>query len=144
VRFWDSSGIVPLLVEQGHSERAASLFQADAELIVWWATRVECASAIARLEREGSIEAAAVSASLDRLKQLAAIWDEVQPTPRLRSVAERLLRVHPLRAADALQLAAMVEVDSDGARDLDVVCFDDRLARAAQREGFRLALPSER
>jgi predicted nucleic acid-binding protein len=140
VKFWDSSGIVPLLAEQRHSERAARLFQADAELIVWWATRVECASAIARLEREGLIEAAAVSASLDRLKQFAAIWDEVQPTPRLRSVAERLLRVHPLRSADALQLAAMVEVDADGERDLDVVCFDDRLARAAQREGFRIAL----
>jgi uncharacterized protein len=140
VKFWDSSGIVPLLVEQRYSERAARLFQADAELIVWWATRVECASAVARLEREGSIEAAAVSASLDRLKQLAGIWDEVQPTPRLRAVAERLLRVHPLRAADALQLAAMVEVDADGARDLDVVCFDDRLAKAALREGFRVAL----
>lgn len=140
MKFWDSSGIVPLLVEQRHSERAARLFQADAELIVWWATRVECASAIARLEREGLIEAGAVSASLDRLKQFAAIWDEVQPTARLRSVAERLLRVHPLRAADALQLAAMVEVDADGVRDLDVVCFDDRLARAALREGFRIAV----
>jgi uncharacterized protein len=140
VKFWDCSGIVPLLVEQRHSERAAQLFQADAELIVWWATRVECASAIARLERDGLIAAAAVSASLERLKQFASVWDEVQPTSRLRSAAERLLRVHPLRAADALQLAAMVELDADGTRELDVVCFDDRLARAALREGFRVAL----
>lgn len=59
---------------------------------------------------------------------------------RLRGVAERLLRVHPLRVADALPLAAMVEVDADGARDLDVVCFDERQAKAALREGFRVIL----
>lgn len=138
MKFWDSSAIVPLLVEQRHSKRVARLFQADPELVVWWGARVECVSAIARLERQGLIDGAAVSASLDRLKQLAVIWDEVQATQRLRSAAERLVRVHPLRAADALQLAAMVEVDVDGSRDLDVVCFDDHLTKAALREGFRV------
>lgn len=138
MRFWDSSGIVPLLVEQRHSAQTLRLFQADAEMTVWWGTRVQCVSAIARLEREGSIEAAAVSAALDRLDQFAGIWDEVQPTQRLRGAVERLLRVHPLRAADALQLAAMVEWAAEGSRDISVVCFDERLTKAALREGFRV------
>lgn len=139
MRFWDSSAIVPLLVHQRCSERAAQLFRADPELIVWWGARVECASALARLAREGSIEAAALSAAAGRLQQFAKVWDEVQPTERLRSGAERLLRVHELRAADALQLAAMLEVGSGEPHDVAVVCFDDRLSRAATREGFRVA-----
>ncbi len=139
MKFWDSSAIVPLLVAQRHSERAARLFQSDPELIVWWGARVECVSAIARLERDGALGAAALSTSFARLQEFAKIWDEVQPTERLRSIAERLLRVHQLRAADAFQLAAMVEVGGEEPRDLDVVCFDDRLTAAALREGFRLA-----
>ena len=138
MKFWDSSGIVPLLVQQLRSEDAARLFQADPELIVWWGARVECVSALARLEREGALEVSALSAALDRLQHLSVIWDEVQPTERLRSTAERLLRVHQLRAADSLQLAAMIEIGGDSQRDLDIVCFDERLAAAAVREGFRI------
>ena len=39
-------------------------------------------------------------------KELSSGWHEVVPSSRVRSAAERLLRVHPLRAADSLQLAA--------------------------------------
>jgi len=141
VRFWDSSAIVPLLAAQRYSERAAQLFQSDSELVVWWGTRVECVSALARLEREASITASALSIAVDRMQRFAQIWDEVQPTERLRSLAERLLRVHSLRAADAFQLAATIEAGADDPRELDVVCFDERLARAIVREGFRVLEP---
>jgi predicted nucleic acid-binding protein len=138
VKFWDSSAIVPLLLEQRHSPRVAQLFQSDPELLVWWGTRVECVCAIARLEREGNLATVGMSTALDRLKQFAEIWDEVQPTPRLRGNAERLLRVHELRAADAFQLAAMVEVGAEEPGSFEIVCFDERLSRAALREGFRV------
>jgi uncharacterized protein len=73
-------------------------------------------SAIARLEREASLGAAELSTALARMREFAKIWDEVQPTERLRSVAERLLRIHQLRAADALQLAAMGEIGGEEPR----------------------------
>jgi uncharacterized protein len=139
MKFWDSSAIVPMLVTERLSERAFQLFQADSELIVWWGARVECVSALARLEREGGLTPPALAAAQTRLQQFAKIWDEVQATERVRSVAERLLRIHQLRAAHSLQLAAMVEVGGGDPRDLDVVCFDERLATAAFREGFRVA-----
>ena len=56
-------------------------------------------------------------------------------------MAERLLRVHSLRAAEAFQLAAMIEAGAGDPRELDVVCFDDRLAKAIVREGFRVLEP---
>jgi hypothetical protein len=47
----------------------------------------------------------------------------------------RLLRVHPLRAAGALQLAAALEW-AGAPPDGELVTFDERLREAAVREGF--------
>jgi predicted nucleic acid-binding protein len=53
-----------------------------------------------------------------------------------------LLRVHPLRAADALQLAAAIIAADSEPRSLAFVTLDDRLARAAEREGFPVVEPA--
>jgi hypothetical protein len=47
--------------------------------------------------------------------------------------------VHPLRAADALQLAAAVIAAERRPASLEVVTLDDRLASAARKEGFVVA-----
>ena len=107
-------------------------------MLVWWATEVECASALARLERDGALEAPAVTAAFDRLKQLAGGWHEIDPSDAVREAAVRFLRVHPLRTADALQLAAAFVVAERRPSSLEVVTLDDRLAAAAGKEGFVL------
>jgi uncharacterized protein len=81
------------------------------------------------------------SYALTRLSVLARGWSEVPPSERLREVALRLLRVHDLRAGDALQLAAALVASEERPATLDLVTLDDRLALAASREGFRV-LPS--
>ena len=79
---------------------------------------------------------AATMAALERLDSLAEGWNEVQPVAAVRITARRLLRVHPLRTADALQLAAAVVAAEGVPASLDLVTLDDRLAAAARREGF--------
>ena len=106
MRFWDSSALVPLLVRQATSRKLRSLYRADTAVVAWWGSCVECESAISRLEREGLLKARAALAARRRLDLFAVTWQEVQPVDTLRDVARRLLRVHDLRAADALQLAA--------------------------------------
>jgi uncharacterized protein len=101
---------------------------------------VECASALARVEREGLLGRLEASTILDRLDRLRDEWREVQPTQALRQTARRLLRVHELRAADALQLAAAIVAAEGFPVALPFVTFDDRLADAAQLEGFRLSI----
>jgi hypothetical protein len=44
--------------------------------------------------------------------------------------------VHPLRAADALQLAAAYAAAEQRPASLDMVTLDERLAIAARNEGF--------
>src|SRR5207249_4945987 len=108
----------------------------DPLMLVWWATPVECGSAIARLERDGSLSMDGATAALHRLDALAEAWHEVQPVEAARIAARRVLRVHALRAADALQLAAAVVASEGTPASLEIVTLDDRLLDAARREGF--------
>lgn len=142
MRFWDSSAIVPLLVPQSATAAAEALLQDDPQMLVWWGSTVECISALARLERDRSLASSEVNMALARLHGLADAWHEVQPHARVRATAERVLRVHPLRAADALQLAAALEAAGSDVRGLAFVCFDRRLTEAASRES--LAVIDER
>lgn len=136
MRFWDSSAILPLLVAEGASAEMLALRRADRSQVVWWGTPVECASALARLAREGSILPAALDQALARLDRLRRRWSEVQPAAEVRAAAIRLLRVHRLRAMDALQLAAAWVAAEGEAAALPLVTLDRRLGEAARLEGF--------
>lgn len=105
-------------------------------MLVWWNSEVECVSALARREREGMIGGRAIEAALQRLRRFADGWHEVDPSDAIREAAERFLRVHPLRAADALQLAAAFAASERRPSSLEIVTLDDRLADVARREGF--------
>ena len=136
MRFWDTSAIVPLLVEEEFSLRVDEIFKQDPSLVVWWGTSIECISAVARLEREGKMSTEEVEGVLARLRELAATWREVQPSESVKAIAERILRLHPLRAQDAQQIAACIMVSTDHA--IEFVTPDERLGIAARKEGLRV------
>jgi predicted nucleic acid-binding protein len=136
VRFWDASAIVPLLVTEPATRSLQALAAKDLAMLVWWGSEVECVSALARLERDGALSSQAITLALQRLGQLAAHWHEVDPTDAIREAATRFLRVHPLRAADALQLAAAFLAAERRPASLQLITLDDRLATAARKEGF--------
>jgi predicted nucleic acid-binding protein len=136
VRYWDSSALLPLVVQEPTTVSMQRLLKADHDVLTWWATRVEAASALARLAREGAMDDRTVQAAFTRLDALARTWDEVLPHDSVRDHATRLLRVHPLRAADALQLASALTASEHRPETLPLVTLDARLGEAARREGF--------
>jgi uncharacterized protein len=136
MKFWDSSAIVPLLLAEPTTRAMQTMVAKDSTMLVWWATEVECASALARLEREDALEDAATRLAFDRLRQLASGWHEIDPSDAIREAAVRFLRVHALRAGDALQLAAAFVAAERRPPSLEVVTLDERLAGAARKEGF--------
>lgn len=136
MRYWDSSALVPLLVRQEAAGRMMRLLADEGALTVWWGTRGECDSAIVRLERDGFLPAQGAQQAFGRLDDLAAQWHEVQPVDILRETARRILRLHNLRAAGALQLAAALLAAEQRAWTSEFVCLNERLALAAAREGF--------
>jgi predicted nucleic acid-binding protein len=142
VRYWDTSAIVPLLVDEDASDAVKGTFDADPLVVTWWGTAVECVSALARLEREGAMTPADMQSATERLDALEMTWAEVQPSDQVRDLASRLLRVHALRAADALQVAAALVAAEGHPGSLALVSLDERLALAAQREGLQVVRPA--
>jgi len=139
--FWDSSALVPLLAGEPGTPALAARYRDDPEIVVWWATPTECASALARLERESALNPTETTEALLRLDALSIGWLQVEPVDEIREVARRILRMHPLRAVDALQLAAAYLASERRPSTLAFVTLDLRLADAARREGFLVDVP---
>lgn len=137
MRFWDSSAIVPLLLRQPQTDAARGILDEDDAMVVWWASETECASAFARLRREHTLGVDDESHLLRVLHELSESWHEVRPTEDVRALSLRLLRTHPLRSADALQLAAALSWIGRPQGEV-FVTYDARLGRAARLEGFRV------
>lgn len=123
-------------MRQPATEQVDPILSRDRETVVWWGSRVECASALARAVRSGEIDQ---RRQLQARRTLAMLWQrsrEVEPSDGLRDRAARLLDVHQLRAADALQLAAALDWCEESTAGAGFVCLDQRLRAAATREGF--------
>ena len=138
MRFWDSSAIIPLCLKEKASEAVKGLMKDDENIVVWWTTYIECLSALSRRQREGVFTSGDATKARAVLSALAAAWSEVQPTELVRLRAERLLSIHPLRAADALQLAAALVWAQETPRGLDFVCLDQNLRESSLKEGFSI------
>ena len=141
MNFWDTSALVALGVDEPHRQRALNTLKEDGQMVVWWGASVEYVAALSRRERDGSLTNDEVSQHLAHLRALSRVWYEVQPGQRVKDAAQRLLRVHPLRAADSLQLAAALAAAEQDPTNVGFVCFDARLNQAASREGFRIMTP---
>ncbi len=138
MRFWDSSALVPLAVRQAGSADVEAWIDQDPVVVVWTLTGVEIVSALRRLVRDAALSERAATAAESTASAILERTHVVSDVERVKTVAVRLLRVHALRGADALQLGAAL-VWADGAPNgLVVHTLDRRLALAAEREGFRV------
>lgn len=114
------------------------LAEGDPGMLVWWGSKIECVSALARVERAGALDRTRAALAFDRLAELANSWHEIEPSEMVRESAARFLRVHPLRVGDALQLGAAFAVAEGRPSSLQVLTLDERLADAARKEGFAM------
>lgn len=138
MRYWDSSAIVPLLHDEPASEAVRRWLREDPSVATWGLTRIEVAAAIERHARARGLDAAARKRALALLDGLTASWREVVDLAAVRSRALQFVARHPLRAADAAQLAAALLLAGPDPRALAFACLDRRLADAAEREGLRV------
>ena len=136
--FWDTSAILHICVPGQVSSRAKSLLRVHPP-VVWWTAAVEVRSALERLRREASLSSAAYTASNRRLEELLGSCREIQPTDPLRELAASLLERFPLRASDALNLAAALVWTKQIPRGRMFICNDRRLTSAARALGFDTA-----
>jgi uncharacterized protein len=136
VKYWDPSAIVPVIIPQPDPGGRIALLEEDSQAMSWWGSRVECTSALFRLRRQETIDERELTQAFLRLETFFGKCLEVGPSEEVRKRAIRLLRAHPLRAADALQLAAALIACREEPASLPFVSGDQRLKAAAESEGF--------
>lgn len=135
--FWDTSAMVSLCVRQQSSTAARQLAR-KYKFVVWWCTSVEMTSAFERLVRTEQLSPAGYLSAARHLSRLRRSWREVDPTPSLRFEAESLLARFPLKAADALQLAAAMTWAGNFPKNRLFIASDGQLLDAASQLGFQI------
>jgi hypothetical protein len=136
MKFWDSSALVPLVTPEPQSAVCHGVARHDSKIVVWSLTPVEIVSALARKRREGSLASDAFVGAKRALAELEVEWDAIESLTRVRGRARRLLEMHALTAADALQLAAALLLYEERTEGAEFVTLDVALREAAEREGF--------
>ena len=138
MKFWDTSALAPLIVDEPTTPAIRRLLAQDAEVVVWMLTSVELLSVLGRLGRTATslddLIPTLRSDATSLLRHVATVTD----VDGVRRRAERLVGVHPLAAADAMQLGAALVACGDRPERLTFVTLDKTLARSAQLEGFRV------
>lgn len=139
ISFWDTSALLPLCCSQPSltvlSKRFARRFS---KKTIWWGTSVEIQSALNRLVREGELDNRQFIAAWRRWETLSDVLYVVEPKPKVKEIAETLPKTYGLRALDSFQLAAALVWCKEKPRHRPFVCYDKKLAEAAEDAGFKV------
>lgn len=133
MRYWDSSALIPLLLEEPGSAPVMAALDDDPFVLTSAYASVEIASALWRRRHDGQLTLDAHQAADRLLADLAQTWVEVPVSQRVINTAISVLSRHRLRSGDALQLATAI-VSAEG--DVAFVTLDEDLKAAARAEGF--------
>src|SRR5262249_42392612 len=134
--------LIATILSEPMTPRTRTWIAQDAAVTVWTLTRVELLSALARRRRERRTAPDILATARHQLLTAWEQWTEITAFDLVRPRAGRLVERHPLRAADALQIAAALVASDDDSSTLEFVTLDRILADAAAAEGFRVLGPS--
>ncbi len=133
MRFWDSSALLAVVLEEERTLAMRALLDQDADIVASAVTAIEIESAIWRRRHRGELTVAAHQDAETKFARLSRGWIEVTFSARVSEGARRLLARQRLRSLDAIQLAS-AGLYPHGI--LPFVTLDEKLALAARSEGF--------
>ncbi|HVA63799.1 MAG TPA: type II toxin-antitoxin system VapC family toxin [Terriglobales bacterium] len=136
--FFDTSALVKRYVPEPESAVVAMQFEHGRGAVSRLA-EVEVVSAICRRFREGDLDENQRDRLFETLDQDLEVTRVIEVLPGVVARARELLGRHTLRASDAIQLASALNLQRELNSPVRFVCFDQRLAAAAAREGLIVA-----
>lgn len=137
ISFWDTSALLPVCCSQASFTVLSKRFMKQfSKKTIWWGTSVEVQSALNRLFQEGDLDNQQFVKAQRRWEILSKTLYVVEPKIRVREIAETLPQIYGLRALDSFQLAAALVWCKEKPRNRPFVCYDEKLAKAAEKAGF--------
>jgi len=135
MRYWDSSALVPLLVEEPRSADVIASLDEDPFVLTSVYATIEIASALWRRRHDGEMTLDEHQAVDRILADLSQTWIELPVSQQVIHSSVKLLSRHRLRSGDALQLATAIE-SARSHEDITFVTLDEDLKASAHAEGF--------
>lgn len=136
IAYFDTSAVVPLLVAEAGSARAATLWDGADRAVSIRLVYPEGRAALAQAHRLGRLTTRQLRTAVRKLDARYGELDLVELDDALARRAGHLAELHGLRGYDAVHLAA---ADRVGDPDLVVVAGDQALFTAAVAEGMASA-----
>jgi uncharacterized protein len=140
--YFDASALVPLYVRDRTSAAAIRARGSADALATSLLSYGEVLGAFAQILRRRAISKAAHRLAVSRFLADWPTFQRVPLVPRLLGEVRRLIDSHPLKGADAVQLASALQVlQGVAAAGFEgcLACDDRAIARAGREEGLRLA-----
>jgi predicted nucleic acid-binding protein len=136
IAYFDTSAVVPLLIAESGSARAASLWDGADRVVSVRLLYPEARAALAQAERLGRLTARQLRDAVAKFESLFEEIDLVEVDEALARRAGELAEVRELRGYDAVHLAAADRVHDP---DVVVIAGDGALLEAAAAEGMAVA-----
>ena len=136
IAYFDTSALIPLVIEEPTSESAARLWDGAGRVASVRLVYPEARAALAQAHRMGRLGSRQLRAAVSGLDSLDRQLDHVELTAPLAARAGQLAEEYELRGYDAVHLAA-VELIAD--EDLVVVAGDQDLRSAVHALGLATA-----
>jgi uncharacterized protein len=140
IAYFDTSAVVPLLVEEPTTEQCSRLWDSAARILTVRLTYPEARAALASAERAGRLTRSQLATAVADLEGLFEQIDVIELGGDLARTAGGLAQHHGLRGYDAVHLAAALAAADD---DLVLVTGDADLAAAAATAGLSVARPTD-
>jgi hypothetical protein len=136
IAYFDTSALIPLLVEEPGSDHATRIWDAAERLVTARVAYPEGRASLARARRLGRLTARAYRTARDGFEDLWRQIDRMEISAALAQRAGDLAEELGLRGYDAVHLAAAETVADP---DLVVVAGDGPLCQGATTLGFAVA-----
>jgi len=138
ILYLDTSALVKLYVEEAGSIAVSAAVHRATAVATARITYAEARAAFARHRRAGGLTPAELRRVVHQLDEEWGQYSTVEITDAVVRRAGALAERHALRAYDAVQLAAALDMRLAGA-SIEFSSFDERLNRAARRERLRMS-----
>lgn len=136
IAYYDTSAIVPLLVEEPGTDAARVVWDEAIRTVTVAIAYAEARAAVAQARRIGRLTPAQARVAVDRLDAVYSQLDLVVIDDGLVRTAGALADAHGLRGYDAVHLAAAQALVDD---DVVLVAGDRALLRGAEALGLAVA-----
>lgn len=137
ILYLDTSAVVKLYVPEPNSAEVKQFVENAEFAAISRVAYAEARAAFARKRRERTVTPRDYRTLV---QDFDGDWDNfflVDIPENLIKRAGRLAEKHALRAYGAVHLASAITVREQGNQPVSFACFDERLSRAARREGLK-------